>query len=349
MIIKAQELEAFCIEAMLKCGMNEKDARITADVLVTNDLLGVFTHGTKCLRGYLRRVRGGGLNSKAVPEIVREGPSWAVVDGHSAIAMVTSCRAMEIAIEKAQTTGIAYVGVKNSCHYAAAGYYALMAAKKNMIGLSMANDSPSMVAPGSKAPILGTNPFALAIPGGKEKPILLDIAMSTVAGSKVYAAVTQGKPIPNTWIVDKDGLPTTDGKLYPHNASMMPMAGHKGYGLALMVETLSGLLTGGHIRGEIGSWIFDDFSQPTEHCHAFIAINIGNIVPLEFFKTRIDQMIRDIHESPKAKGSTRIFMPGEMEWENYDKALKDGIPLPEDVVQFLTETASECGIKFNPR
>ncbi len=346
MIISQKDLERFCIQAMTKCGMSESDARTTAEVLVGTDLLGVHTHGTKLLRGYLKRMQAGGLNPKAVPEIVTEGPAWAVVDGHSGMAMVTSTMAMETAIRKAQTMGLAYVGVRNSCHFGAAGAYALMAAKNGLIGLAMSNDVPSMTVPGARSHVLGTNPFAIAIPAGSEKPFLLDIAMSTVAGSKVYQAVSQGKPIPNNWIVDQDGLPTTDGSCYPHSASMLPMSGHKGYGLAMMVETLSGLLTGGRCRWEIVSWIFEKHDQPTGHCHAFFAIDPGVMGPADTFKSRMDQMIRDIRNAPKAKGSDRIYLPGEMEWERYEKAKKEGILLPEDVKSILMDLAKELSLPF---
>jgi len=339
-----EDLDAFCIDALLKTGMREDDAQIAADVLVTTDLMGVFTHGTKNLGKYIRRLRAGGLDPKATPRIVNEGPSWAVIDGHAALAMITARKAMETAIDKATTTGVAYAGARNSGHYGAAGYYALMAARSDMIGLSMSNDVPSMTAPGARGHILGTNPLAIGIPTGEGHPILLDIAMSTVAGSKVYQALSQGKPIPNTWIVDGDGLPTTDGSVYPHSASMLPMAGHKGYGLALLIETLSGLVSGACCRSEVGSWIFGDPSVPTGHGHAFLAINVGAIEPIDRFKDRVDGMIREIRESPKAKGSDRIYLPGEMEFERMDEAKAKGIALPQDVVDSLLAVAEELAL-----
>ena len=342
--VASENLTAFCVEALSKVGMREDDACVAADVLVTTDMMGVFTHGTKNLSRYIRRLRAGGLDPRAVPEVVKEGASWAVVDGRSGMAMVTSCRAMRIAIEKAEATGIAYVGVRNSCHFGAAGYYALMAARHDMIGLSMSNDIPSMTAPGARGHILGTNPLALAIPAGKEYPILLDIALSTVAGSKVYQALSQGHPIPDTWIVNGDGLPTTDASVYPHRASMLPMAGHKGYGLALLVEALSALVSGACCRNEVGSWLWDDGTKPTGHGHAFVAVHVGAIEPIARFKDRIDGMIRAIRESPKAKGSDRIFLPGEMEFEKMDDARKHGIPLPQDVVDSLLALVEEMGL-----
>ena len=150
MRIFANDLESFCIEALLKCGLSERDARLTADVLVTTDTWGVFTHGTKSLRGYCKRLRAGGLNPAAQPEILKDGPAWAIVDGHSAIGMVTSCFAMNTAIAKARAAGIGFVSVKNSCHFGAAGFYAHMAVAHDMIGQAMANDCPSVTAPGAR-------------------------------------------------------------------------------------------------------------------------------------------------------------------------------------------------------
>ena len=176
--ISVADLEQLCRAVLRKCGLSDADARLAADALVTTDTYGVYTHGTKCLAGYVARLKAGGLKPNAVPRVEREGPGWAIVDGQSALAMVTSVFAMNAAIEKARKTGIAYVGVHNSCHFGAAGYYVNLAAKADMIGLAMANDTPSMVTPGARKPVLGTNPFSYAVPAGQENPIFLDIASS---------------------------------------------------------------------------------------------------------------------------------------------------------------------------
>ena len=147
-LVAVKDLDQFCRTALRRCGLNEEDAQRTADVLVTTDTFGVFTHGTKSLAGYIKRLRGGGLRADAVPQIVSEGPAWAIVDGQSAIGMVTSVFAMNTAMGKAATGGVAYVAVRNSCHFGAAGYYALLAARAGMIGMAMANDTPSMAVPG---------------------------------------------------------------------------------------------------------------------------------------------------------------------------------------------------------
>src|SRR6266705_1429949 len=263
MKVLVQDLHAFCVEALAKAGVGETDARTTADVLVTTDTWGTFTHGTKALRAYIRRLRGGGLRKNGSPRVVDEGPGWAVIDGDSALGMVSSVFAMNTALAKAATAGIALVGLRNNCHYGAAGYYAAMAIPKNMIGLSMANDIPTVNAPGARGPVMGSNPFGFAAPAGQEKPILLDMATSTVAGGKVSAAAAPGKTIPEQWLLDANAQPTTDPTLFSHAASLTPLGGYKGYGLALFIETLSGVLTGAAFTRHVLSWSFDEPSLRT--------------------------------------------------------------------------------------
>src|SRR5206468_2758307 len=202
MKVSVRDLETFCVEALTRVGVSEAGARTTADVLVTTDTWGTFTHGTKALRAYVRRLRGGGLRKNGRPKVVSEGPAWALVDGDSSLGMVSSEFAMQTALAKAAAVGIAFVGLRNNCHYGAAGYYASMAIEKDMIGISMANDIPTVNAPGARGSVLGSNPFGFAAPAGKEKPILLDMATSTVAGGKVFAAAALGKTIPGDWLLD---------------------------------------------------------------------------------------------------------------------------------------------------
>ena len=211
--VTADDLHAFCVEALRRAGAKESHAQTTADVLVTTDTWGTFTHGTKLLRDYVKRVKAGGLRADTEPSVVAGGPAWAIVDGGSCLGHVTSCFAMHEAIARAKQTGIAYVGVRNSCHFGAAGYYAWLAAKEGLIGVSMANDIPSVAAAGSRRSVTGSNPIAYAVPTGTGDPLLLDMAISTVAGGKVYAAYQRGEPIPNNWILDEDGHPSTDSSL----------------------------------------------------------------------------------------------------------------------------------------
>jgi len=337
-------LHALARDAFLAAGLSPTDAGTGADVLATTDAWGVFTHGTKCLAGYLRRLAAGGLQPRGIPRVVAEGGAWAIVDGDAALGMVTSVHAMRTAMTKARQQGIAYVGVRNSCHFGAAGYYSWLAAREGLIGIAMANDIPSVAAPGSRGAITGSNPISYAVPAGRYRPMLLDMSTATVAGGKVYAARMRGESIPDTWLVGADGRPTTDPSGYPQVGALQPAAGHKGYGLSLLIETLSGLLTGAAVTWQVGSWMWDDGRQPTQHGAAFLAIDVNALQPSEQFARRMEALIDEIHAAPLAEGASSLRVPGEMEWERYDRAMAEGIPLPDDVVASLRQAAAQAGL-----
>ena len=344
MLISIAALTDFCIGALTQVGLSRADAQTTADALVTTDAMGVFTHGTKLLAGYLHRLRGGGYRATAVPRIEREGPGWAIIDGESGLGQVGSVFAMRTAVAKAKQVGIAYVGLRNTGHLGAAGYYGVLAAREGCIGMVTGNDMPSVAAPGSRSAVLGSNPIAYGIPIGNGDPLVLDIATAAVAGGKVYAAHQRGEPIPPTWLIDRDGKPTTDGSLYPQHAALAPMAGHKGYAFGLWCEVLSGILPGGRMTWEIGSWIFDEPSLPSGHNGSFIAIDIGSMVPPEQFERRLRALVDEIHAAPTADGIERVLLPGEREWNVHRRAQVEGIDLPADVVEKLTQAAVQLGL-----
>ncbi|OAI52900.1 malate dehydrogenase [Planctomycetaceae bacterium SCGC AG-212-F19] len=339
--VRVDDLHAFCVDALRRLHVGEADARTTADVLVTTDTWGIFTHGIKALRGYARRLRGGGLRADARPAVVADRPAWAVVDGGSALGMVTSVLAMRTAIAKARACGIGFVGVRNSCHFGAAGYYAHLAATEGCIGLAMANDTPSVTAPGARGAVTGSNPLAYAVPTRTGRSILLDMATSTVAGGKVAAAHALGKMIPDHWAIDRDGRRTTDPADFLQGGALTPMAGHKGYGLALLIETLSGLLTGAGFTRQILRWMVDDAALPTGHGAAFLALDVEAFMPLETFFQRVDALVTEIHNAPRAPDAERVYVPGEMEWERRDRALVEGIRFPDDVLASVRGLAEE--------
>ena len=339
-MVTIEQLTNFCTSAMSSVGAEQQDAATVADALVMADSWGVFTHGSKLLHDYLLRIQAGGISVKNKPIVDRDGPAWANVQANSVMGHVAGKFAMEVAIEKARQTGVAYVGVQNTNHYGAAGYYAWLAAREGLIGLSMANDIPSVAAPGSRKAVTGSNPLSYGIPCRKDQdPILLDMAISTVAGGKVYAAIQRGESIPDNWIVGPDGLPTTNGSLYPAEASLQPMSGPKGYGIALLVETLSGVLTGAAMTSQVGSWIWGEKSKPTNHGAAFIAIDIQSIMPAGEFERRIGHLVDEIHNSPTAEGVDSVMLPGEREWNHRHQALEKGIELPADVIAKLKNVA----------
>jgi LDH2 family malate/lactate/ureidoglycolate dehydrogenase len=338
-----EKLTKFCVSALTKAGLTPQDAQTVADVLVMTDTWGTFSHGTGALANYVNTMKAGGINPKAIPEVVAEGTGWAIVDGQSSMGMLGSSRAMNLAIDKARETTISWVGVRNSSHFGAAGYYANMAARQNMVGIAMSNADPNMVVPGARGHIIGNNPIAYAVPAGEEHPLLLDIALSAVAAGKILGMKALGQAIPDSWLTDADGLPTSEVGEWPKSGSMLPMAGHKGYGIALLIEVLAGALTGAGMLSEVKSWILQ--SKDVSHLgQAFMVINVGAIIPIEHFKQRVDQIIGELRESPKAKGSERIYVPGELEWGKREDALKNGIPLPNQIIASLNGLGKQLGL-----
>jgi ureidoglycolate dehydrogenase (NAD+) len=345
--IKIEDLKTFCKTALTKEGMREDYAAICAEVLVETDAFGTHSHGTKNLHNYIKKCRVGGADLHAEPEIVVDKPAFAIIDAHNTLGMIPSYLAMNLACDKAKQTGLALVTVKNSCHFGAAGYYANIAARRGMIGLSMSNVDPNMTAPGAKGMLIGNNPLAYAAPLQNEPSVFLDIAMSNVASLKVIQARKDGKPIPDTWIVDKDGLPTTDPSHYPEEGAMQPMAAHKGYGLAILIELLTGVLAGGgmSMMGDIVSWVFQ-MDKPNHVCHTFIAVDAEQFIGQDVLAERMQGMQERLHQAPKARGSTRIFTPGEIEWGKHAVAGEKGLTLPDDVLASLQGLAQDCGVEL---
>lgn len=345
--IKLNDLREFSVKALTKAGLSMENAEITADVLVTTDTFGVMTHGTKNLGQYIQKMLAGGLDAKAEPTVECEGPAFAIMNGNKAVGMVSGCKAMNLAIEKARQCGIAYVGVKNSCHFGAAGYYANLAAKEGLIGLSMSNADPVIAVPNGSQKAIGTNPFSFAAPLGNGRSVFLDIALSNVAALKVIMAQEKNMPIPDTWLVDEDGRPTSDAFKFPKSASLQPMAAHKGYGFAVLVELLAAVMTGAGILSEVSSWNLD-MSSTNNAGHAFIAIDISKMLDSEVFYARIGQMANELKNGSKAAGAERIFLPGEMEWEKREKALQSGeIELTDAMAASLTALAQASGLQLD--
>ncbi|MCJ7669383.1 MAG: Ldh family oxidoreductase [Dehalococcoidia bacterium] len=334
------------VKILKTTGMSSENAYLGAKVLATADMWGDPFHGGMSLSKFVEIAKEGGMNPLAEMKVVKEGDSWAIVDGNGGLGHVTSCKAMDLAIQKAKKNGgISIVGVKNSMHFGDAGYYALMAAKEDMIGLAMSNVDPVMTVPGGAGRILGNNPLAYAVPAGKEKPVFLDIAMSKVAGGKLHYAKAKGESIPEGWAVDSLGNPLTDPSLYHKNGgALLPMAGHKGYGLALLVEILAGVITGAAMTKDISVWA-EECSIPSNEGHSFMVINIESLMPLEEFKERMDSLIRYIKESPKAQGVDRIYLPGEMELEREEKARKEGVVLVDPVLESLKKTTKDLNME----
>ena len=345
--VKINELKEFSVKALEKVGVSKQNAETVAEVLVATDVFGVVTHGTKNLCQYIEKMQAGGLDAQAEPSIVCEGLSYAIIDGNKAVGMVSACKAMELAIKKAKETGVAYVGVRNSCHFGASGYYANMAAKEGLLGISVSNADPIMAIPNSARPAIGTNPFSFAVPLGDGKSLFLDCALSNVAALKVIMAKEKGLDIPDTWLVDEEGIPTKDARKFPTNASLQPMAAHKGYGLAVLVEILAAVMTGAGILSQVSSWNLD-LSSTNNAGHAFIAVDVSKMMPYDTFIERMKQMTTELKNSKLAKNAVKIYLPGEMEWDNKAKNEASGyLEITDAMAAGYMKLSKMTGVNIN--
>jgi LDH2 family malate/lactate/ureidoglycolate dehydrogenase len=249
---------------------------------------------------------------------------------------------MEISIAKAKNLGMGTAGIRNSNHFGIAAYYAIQAIQSDMIGIVLSNAAASMAPWGGTKPLIGTNPLAIGIPTDRN-PIILDMAISVQARGKIRQAALEEKSIPEGWALDERGKPTTD----PREAlkgSLLPIAGPKGYGLALMVDVLSGVLTGSFFADKISSVHEEEEGIPRVG-HFVQAINIGSFMAVEEFKNRMDELMQKIRESPFAEGVNKIYLPGEIESDKHKERLELGIPLSEVGRQQLIGLAKELGMK----
>jgi LDH2 family malate/lactate/ureidoglycolate dehydrogenase len=340
--IPADALKKFCIDALGRVGVPNDHALIVAESLVLANLRGVDSHGVGLLPRYVRRIKVGLMNPRVIPKIVRDFGSIAVIDGENGIGQVITTKAMEISIAKAKNFGMGTAGIRNSNHFGIAAYYAIQAIQSDMIGIVLSNAAPSMAPWGGTKPLIGTNPLAIGIPTDNN-PIILDMAISVQARGKIRQAALEEKSIPEGWALDERGKPTTDPK-EALKGSLLPIAGPKGYGLALIVDVLSGVLTGSFFSDKISSVHEEEEGTPRVG-HFVQAINIESFMPMKEFKNRINELIQKIRESPFAEGVNKIYLPGEIESDRHKERLESGIPLSEAGRQQLIGLAKELGMK----
>jgi len=347
-LVQAETLRQFCIEMLEKAGVPTEDAKIVADLQVESDLRGVHTHGAIAIVGYINRIKQGGTNPRPNIAIIRESPCHALVDGDHGLGQLVAFKAMEICVAKAKESGLATVGAQHSGHFGAAANYCMMALKEDLIGFAITNAAAVIPPTGGITGILGTNPISFAIPTDHSYPVVLDIATSAVAMQKIVQARREGQKIPLDWGMDKDGKPTDDPQIALTSGIQPPMAGHKGYGLALMVEVLSAVLTG----ARLGKATAPSNWQPNTHInvgHFFAALNPAIFTPLDEYKTRMELLIKELKGSKLLEGVERIYVPGEIEYEKRDKRLREGIPFPPATLDRLEQFGKEMGIEMGLR
>jgi L-2-hydroxycarboxylate dehydrogenase (NAD+) len=323
------------------------DARLTARILLEADLRGIESHGmTHLVDFYVRRLQHGQINPRPNILITSEAASAATIDGDNALGFVAGHRAMQIAIEKARATGTGWVAAGNSTHYGAGAGYAMMALEHNMIGFSLSTGGRLMTPPGGRGRALGLNVLSVAAPTPRGFPYVLDMATSVVAHGKLEIAARRGEPIPEGWAIDPEGRPITDPTRFRPDGLMLPLGGSpalgafKGFGLALMVDILTGALSGFGTSADI------EAGRIAAHC--FGAFRIDAFVPLEQYLERMGIMIDAIKRTPVAVGSDEVRIPGELEHALATRHRVEGtIPLHATVLAGYRLAGEELGVPFD--
>jgi len=343
--VSAAQSQAFCQRILEQVEVPIADAEIVAKCLVEANLRGVDSHGIVRLPVYVRRITAGVINPRASAKVVSETDTTMLLDGQNGLGMVISTQAMDKAIRKAKRKSVGIVVVRKSNHFGIAALYAMQAVESDLIGAALTNAPAAMAPWGSTQPYLGTNPICVAVPAGREKPFVLDMATSMATRGALKIAEKRGEKIPLGWATDSRGRPTQD----PQEAlqgSLLPIGGPKGYGLALIVDILCGVLSGADFGAHIGD-LFGDLSRKQNLGHFFAAIDVASFMPIEDFKKRMDQIITEIKLCRRAEGVQQVFMPGEIEFLTKERRLREGIPVSRATLFELQQLASQVGVDFD--
>ncbi|HEU5318643.1 MAG TPA: Ldh family oxidoreductase [Chloroflexota bacterium] len=322
-------------------GVPATNAEVVAGVLVEAEARGIESHGVRMLPSYVARLRSGGFSAAAEPKLVREGPAVALMDGENGLGPLVASRAMRVAMEKAQTAGIGACAAFRSNHYGAAACYALMASREGLIGIATTNSVAAVAPPGGRVGRVGNTATAYAIPTDEEPPLVLDVSMSTAARSRFALQAERGEPLPEGWAIDAEGQPTTDpkaglgGYLLPLGS---PTAGHKGFGLAMLMDTLAGALSGARFGVELQR-MTDTDPRPYGIGHFLMAVDPAWFGEVGEFRRKIDRMIRDLRDTPTQAGVERIYAPGERSHEKWVAAQREGVEVGESVLGKIRELA----------
>lgn len=340
-VIPHEPLRAFAQEILEKAGVPVDHATLVAHSLVASNLRGVDSHGVQLLVFYLDHIHLENMDVRTRGAIASESGSCIVYDGRNGMGQVVSAECVQQAIRAAQLNGISIVVARESNHFGAAAYWSQRIADAGFIGVSLCNATPLVAPWQGREKRLGTNPICMAVPGPKRW--LLDMATTTVALNKIYRAVLSGQPeIPAGWALDVDGNPTTDTQKAIEGLPM-PLGGYKGSGLAVMVEILCGVLSGGAMTTELGG--VRVHRQAMRVSHFFLAIDVERFLPRGQFEARMDKLCESLKNVEPAPGFEEVVVAGEPEWREEARRLREGIPLDEGVWKALVETAKKVGVE----
>jgi LDH2 family malate/lactate/ureidoglycolate dehydrogenase len=346
--IRFENLKAFCKEAFMKVEVPDEEAEIVADFLAKSDLRGFETHGVMRLPIYIQRLQKGYVRAKCELTILKEKGPLAFWEAHGSIGHVVAYRAMGTAIKKAEEHGIGWVSVKDSGHFGVAGLFPMMALEKDFIGCVFSNAAPTMAPYGGRERIMGNNPLSCVFPTEKFTPVVIDLSCSIVSAGRLILSRKKGEKIPIGWAFDKEGQPTEDPyEGFEGGGSLAPMGGHKGYALAMAVEILTAVLTGGKWSRNIKNLYEEDRTRIQGTCHTFMALDPEIFVGRVEFKRNMDSYIKSIKDSAKAKYSTEILIPGERGYRTEFMYSKEGIPLSSTLVSELMTLANSFKLSIS--
>ena len=349
--VSAEALTVFIVSVLEALQMSPANASLTAELMVRTDLRGVDSHGIGMLPRYVEWTRAGFVNPAAEPVVARDELATALVDGQKGLGHPASVLAMNLAIAKAANYGMGIVAVRNSNHFGACANYSMMALERGMIGLAVTN-SPfvAMVPTFAKKPMMGTNPLSFAAPAARHGPFVLDMATTTVAVGKLTIASRWNKPIPEGWGLDREGRPTTSAQEVLASRLLSPLGGtrelgsHKGYGLGVMVDILSGVLSGA-VYGDVLDRKGARGRKESNTGHCFAAIDIERFRPLEEFTASMDDMLGALKDTPRAEGQERVYTAGEPEAETERLRRIQGIPVAPALVRQCNEIAADLRVR----
>jgi len=338
------DLRAFAVQVFSKAGLPEDHAAMVADALSYANLRGLDTHGLVRIPAYLKRIDAGLINVRPAIAISSPMPFSSVIDADNAMGPVGATLAIRQCIDAAEKLGIGVSTVRRSNHFGAASVYTVPAAATGLITVALSPGSRSLAPYGSRSPLFGTNPFAIAAPAGRHGTWSLDMAASVAARGHIRIAAQEGRSIPEGWALDRDGAPTTD----PHAAligTMLPFSGPKGSGLAMMVDILGGVLSGAAFSSEIRDWN-EDFSGAANVGHFMLAMKVEAFMPLAEFEQRMETSIDRLKALPPAQGFSAVHFPGERSGNTELERRKNGVPLGAETVAALRGNADAMGLAF---
>lgn len=341
-LIDSDKAYNFIVRVLTAVKLSETSAKMVAENLIESDLRGVGTHGIIRLPEYVKRIEQGGVTACAEPTVVNQKGPAICMDARNCLGQIAGTQAMQAAIRKAQEMGIGIATVRNSHHLGAMAYYSMLALKENMIGIAMTNTAAMMPPWGGRKPTVGNNPFSVAFPA-ESVPIVFDMACTEAARGKIKLALQEGKKIPEGWALDGDGKPTTN----PAEAMkgvLLPAAGHKGFGLAVVVDIFCGVLTGSYFSTLVKP--ITEFSRPRGLGHFFAALDITLFMPLQEYLERIRDFTTRIKDTPLSSGFEAVYLAGEIEHRLKQERLKNGIPVIQTTLDNLRAIAEKLDLKY---